>query len=269
MWSASPPASPCARCARASWLGCAATRWTGAGAARALRECDALWCANAATGQLHTALQPDRTIGQQLQARSPETAAGWCATAGSSPKALTPELDELRAIQTQLRRLPAGRWRARERERTGIANLRVQFNKVHGFYIEVTQGPGRQSARRLPAPPDPEERRALHHARTEGLRGQGPVGPGARAGAREVAVRAGARRACSRTCPRFQRIWPRRLAHAGRAVAALAERRARWAGARRVFSDRALHRDRRPAATRWWRRRWRPPAQLHRQRHRA
>jgi DNA mismatch repair protein MutS len=29
---------------------------------------------------------------------------------------------------------------AREKERTGIANLRVQFNKVHGFYIEVTQG---------------------------------------------------------------------------------------------------------------------------------
>ncbi len=31
---------------------------------------------------------------------------------------------------------------ARERARTGIANLRVQFNKVHGFYIEVTQRPG-------------------------------------------------------------------------------------------------------------------------------
>ena len=28
----------------------------------------------------------------------------------------------------------------RERARTGIANLRVQFNKVHGFFIEVTQG---------------------------------------------------------------------------------------------------------------------------------
>ncbi len=26
-----------------------------------------------------------------------------------------------------------------ERERTGISNLRVQFNRVHGFYIEVTQ----------------------------------------------------------------------------------------------------------------------------------
>jgi DNA mismatch repair protein MutS len=28
---------------------------------------------------------------------------------------------------------------ARERARTGIANLRVQYNKVHGFFIEVTQ----------------------------------------------------------------------------------------------------------------------------------
>src|SRR5690606_24347305 len=29
---------------------------------------------------------------------------------------------------------------ARERERTGISNLRVEYNKVHGFYIEVTNG---------------------------------------------------------------------------------------------------------------------------------
>ena len=29
---------------------------------------------------------------------------------------------------------------ARERERTGISNLRVEFNRVHGFYIEVSRG---------------------------------------------------------------------------------------------------------------------------------
>jgi len=49
------------------------------------------------------------------------------------------ELDELRGIQHNsdvfLLELEA-----RERERTGIANLKVQFNRVHGFYIEVTQG---------------------------------------------------------------------------------------------------------------------------------
>ncbi len=49
------------------------------------------------------------------------------------------ELDDLRGIQHNsdvfLLELEA-----RERERTGIANLKVQFNRVHGFYIEVTQG---------------------------------------------------------------------------------------------------------------------------------
>nr|WP_315491600.1 DNA mismatch repair protein MutS [uncultured Rhodoferax sp.] len=49
------------------------------------------------------------------------------------------ELDELRAIQTNCDDYLLA-LEGRERERTGIANLRVQFNKVHGFYIEVTQG---------------------------------------------------------------------------------------------------------------------------------
>jgi DNA mismatch repair protein MutS len=49
------------------------------------------------------------------------------------------ELDELRALSEN-----AGQFlvelEARERARTGIANLRVEYNKVHGFYIEVTHG---------------------------------------------------------------------------------------------------------------------------------
>ena len=49
------------------------------------------------------------------------------------------ELDELRNIQNHgdsfLLELEV-----RERERTGIHNLKVQFNRVHGFYIEVSQG---------------------------------------------------------------------------------------------------------------------------------
>ncbi|MEY4235305.1 MAG: hypothetical protein RLZZ454_563, partial [Pseudomonadota bacterium] len=49
------------------------------------------------------------------------------------------ELDELRAIQTNCDAFLLD-LETRERERTGIANLRVQFNKVHGFFIEVTQG---------------------------------------------------------------------------------------------------------------------------------
>jgi len=49
------------------------------------------------------------------------------------------ELDELRAIQTNCDGFLLD-LEVREKARTGIANLRVQFNKVHGFFIEVTQG---------------------------------------------------------------------------------------------------------------------------------
>jgi len=49
------------------------------------------------------------------------------------------ELDELRAIQTNCDSFLL-ELEGREKARTGIANLRVQFNKVHGFFIEVTQG---------------------------------------------------------------------------------------------------------------------------------
>ena len=49
------------------------------------------------------------------------------------------ELDELRGLSEN-----AGQFlvdlETRERARTGIANLRVEYNRVHGFYIEVTNG---------------------------------------------------------------------------------------------------------------------------------
>ena len=53
------------------------------------------------------------------------------------------ELDALRALSND-----AGTFlvelEARERARTGIATLRVEYNKVHGFYIEVTHGKASQ-----------------------------------------------------------------------------------------------------------------------------
>jgi len=49
-----------------------------------------------------------------------------------------PELDELRALSEN-----AGQFlidlERRERERTGIATLKVSYNRVHGYYIEVSR----------------------------------------------------------------------------------------------------------------------------------
>ncbi|HYA65859.1 MAG TPA: DNA mismatch repair protein MutS, partial [Burkholderiaceae bacterium] len=49
------------------------------------------------------------------------------------------ELDELRALRDNAGEFLAELER-RERARTGISNLRVEYNRVHGFYIEVTHG---------------------------------------------------------------------------------------------------------------------------------
>ncbi len=47
------------------------------------------------------------------------------------------ELDELRGLQDNCGEFLLA-LEARERSRTGIANLKVEYNRVHGFYIEVT-----------------------------------------------------------------------------------------------------------------------------------
>jgi DNA mismatch repair protein MutS len=49
------------------------------------------------------------------------------------------ELDELRALRDNTGQFLVD-LEQRERARTGIANLRVEYNRVHGFFIEVTHG---------------------------------------------------------------------------------------------------------------------------------
>jgi DNA mismatch repair protein MutS len=67
------------------------------------------------------------------------------------------ELDELRGIQTNCGDFLLA-LEARERARTGIATLKVEYNRVHGFYIEVTHA---QSAN---VPDDYRRRQTLKNA---------------------------------------------------------------------------------------------------------
>ena len=67
------------------------------------------------------------------------------------------DLDELRRLQSN-----AGEFlvelEARERARTGISNLKVEYNRVHGFYIEVT------NAQTQKVPDDFRRRQTLKNA---------------------------------------------------------------------------------------------------------
>jgi DNA mismatch repair protein MutS len=65
-----------------------------------------------------------------------------------------PELDETRELRDGGKRFIAG-LQARERERTGIASLKVGYNRVFGYYLEVTK------ANRNAVPGDYERRQTL------------------------------------------------------------------------------------------------------------
>ncbi|MDO8293464.1 MAG: DNA mismatch repair protein MutS [Gallionella sp.] len=67
------------------------------------------------------------------------------------------ELDELRGIQTNCGDFLLA-LEARERARSGIATLKVEYNRVHGFYIEVTH------AQSVNVPDDYRRRQTLKNA---------------------------------------------------------------------------------------------------------
>ena len=67
------------------------------------------------------------------------------------------ELDELKDARDGGKQYIAG-LQARERERTGIASLKVGFNKVFGYYLEIT------NSHRDRVPPDYERRQTLSGA---------------------------------------------------------------------------------------------------------
>ncbi len=84
-------------------------------------------------------LAPPAEAAALLQAALLDEPAAMVRDGGVIAPGLDAELDELRAIAENCDAFLI-ELEARERQRTGIANLRVQFNRVHGFYIEVTQG---------------------------------------------------------------------------------------------------------------------------------
>ncbi len=76
---------------------------------------------------------------------------------GAVREGVDAELDELRGLSQNGRRMIAA-IEERERERTGIGSLKVRFNSVFGYYIEVTKA----NAKAVPA--DYERKQTLVNA---------------------------------------------------------------------------------------------------------
>ena len=98
----------------------------------------ALYCPAAALlgGIARDIAPPQEAIDLLARAIKPEPSA-LLREGGVIAEGFDADLDELRGIQSNCGAFLM-ELEARERERTGIANLRVEYNRVHGFYIEVS-----------------------------------------------------------------------------------------------------------------------------------
>ena len=100
---------------------------------------------------------PAKAVAEQLTAAIMPEPAIWLRDGGVINNNYNQQLDELRRLQDHgddfLQQLEA-----RERERTGLTSLKVEFNRVHGFYIELSKAQSEQ------APADYQRRQTLKNA---------------------------------------------------------------------------------------------------------
>jgi DNA mismatch repair protein MutS len=107
--------------------------------------------------ELAAALLPDIELTQILQRTLREEPASVLRDGGVIADGFDAELDELRGIQTNCGDFLL-ELELRERARSGISTLKVEYNRVHGFYIEVTH------AQTANVPDDYRRRQTLKNA---------------------------------------------------------------------------------------------------------
>lgn len=96
-------------------------------------------------------------VAETLKAAVMPEPAVWLKDGGVINQGYSAELDELRHIQNHGDEFLLN-LEARERERTGLSTLKVEFNRVHGFYIELSKVQAEQ------APADYQRRQTLKNA---------------------------------------------------------------------------------------------------------
>jgi DNA mismatch repair protein MutS len=87
---------------------------------------------------LHAAVDELADLHQRLARTLSDDAPASLSEPGVIRPGFSTELDELRSLRTHGQRYIA-EMEARERERTGIASLKVRFNNVFGYYLEISK----------------------------------------------------------------------------------------------------------------------------------
>ena len=131
-------------------------------------------------------MEPDSALAALLEKSLMEEPSVVLRAGGVLADGYDAELDELRAMQNNCGEFLL-ELEMREKARTGIASLKVEYNRLHGFYIEVTHAhsdkiPGDYRRRQTLKNPETDagQRGTVYHPRAENLRGKSAVRAGAR-----------------------------------------------------------------------------------------
>ena len=99
---------------------------------------DAMWdLRSEALSSLRERMDDFRDLRDYLETALVETPPVFAREGGVIREGFSPELDRLRKIQSDGRKW-ISELEGRERERTGISNLKIGYNRVFGYYLEVT-----------------------------------------------------------------------------------------------------------------------------------
>ena len=107
--------------------------------------------------EIKACLEPPQAVMELLRAAIRAEPAAVLREGGVIADGFDAELDELRGIQANCGEYLL-QYEAREKERTGLANLKVEYNNVHGFYIELSRAQAEN------APPEYKRRQTLKNA---------------------------------------------------------------------------------------------------------
>ncbi len=113
-------------------------------------------CTSSLLQTLRDSLNVHADVLQTLSAIKPEPAA-LLRDGGVIADGFDAELDELRGLQTNHGDFLL-QYEAAEKARTGLQNLKVEYNSVHGFYIEISRAQAEN------APPEYRRRQTLKNA---------------------------------------------------------------------------------------------------------
>ncbi len=120
---------------------------------------------------LHDEMDELADLHEQLKTTLAEDPPALASDPGVIRRGANTELDQLRDLSQHSRQIIAA-MEDRERKRTGINSLKIRYNQVFGFYIEVSNANLQLGPGRFRAQTNAGQRRALHDARAQGIRAQ-------------------------------------------------------------------------------------------------